>query len=158
MQEQRQSRRLVPSLPIVTQSICHSVRFRPRASWDVASGALDSTLVMWYAVTHSNSRINCSQSESHTSSEGTSECGTPRLRLAGGRSLDERDFLAPLGYIRFCRANFAPEKNRAFFKLWSRRDFSTGRVRRKIDFVEGDFEGSWSPSASSSSSQKVDVR
>ena len=33
--------------PSQTQNICHAVRFRPRASWDIASGALDSTLVFW---------------------------------------------------------------------------------------------------------------
>jgi len=33
-----------------TQSICHAVRFRPRASWDIASGALDSTLVFWWVL------------------------------------------------------------------------------------------------------------
>lgn len=32
------------------QSICHAVRFRPRTSWDIVSGALDSTLAFWCVV------------------------------------------------------------------------------------------------------------
>ncbi|CAM9836745.1 unnamed protein product [Ascophyllum nodosum] len=76
------TRRLHKTLRNAHASICHTVRFRPRASWDVASGALDSTLVMW--------------------------------------------------------------------------DFSSGKVRRKLDFVD-EATGSSSASASSSSSQKVQL-
>eukprot|EP00752_Nemacystus_decipiens_P002080 g1991.t1 len=41
------TRRMEKSLRNAHTNICHAVRFRPRASWDIASGALDSTLVFW---------------------------------------------------------------------------------------------------------------
>lgn len=104
-----------------------------------------------------------SNSSSSSSSRIISHNGNPLLKagcLTGRRSLDARDFLAPLGH-RILPGKFLNRKLstfRAFFNRWPRRDFSTGRVRRKLDFVEGNFGGPWSPSkASSSSSQKVDV-
>lgn len=39
--------RCVRASAFFVQSICHAVRFRPRTSWELASGALDSTLVLW---------------------------------------------------------------------------------------------------------------
>eukprot|EP00903_Cladosiphon_okamuranus_P011662 g10969.t2 len=39
------TRRVDRSLRNAHTNICHAVRFRPRSSWDIASGALDSTLV-----------------------------------------------------------------------------------------------------------------
>lgn len=127
MKEQRQSHRLVPSLSIVTQSICHSVRFRPRASWDVASGALDSTLVMWYAVTHSSSS---------SSSRIISHNGNPLLKagcLTGRRSLDARDFLAPLGH-RILPGKFLNRKLSCFFQSLASQGLQYGQSPSKARF------------------------
>lgn len=41
------TRRVHKTLKNAHMSICHAVRFRPRTSWDIVSGALDSTLAFW---------------------------------------------------------------------------------------------------------------
>ncbi|CAM9293257.1 unnamed protein product, partial [Hapterophycus canaliculatus] len=60
-------------------SICHSVRFRPRASWDIASGALDSTLAFWdFSTGRVRRRMNFAEYSGLSSSASSASSSSPQ--------------------------------------------------------------------------------
>ncbi|CAM9549411.1 unnamed protein product [Scytosiphon promiscuus] len=73
------TRRVDKTLRNTHTSICHSVRFRPRASWDIASGALDSTLAFWdFSTGRVRRKLNFTEDLGLSSSDSSASSSSPQ--------------------------------------------------------------------------------
>ncbi|CAM9175197.1 unnamed protein product [Ectocarpus sp. 12 AP-2014] len=74
------TRRVDKTLRNAHTNICHAVRFRPRTSWDIASGALDSTLVFWdFSTGRVRRKLNLSEGSCVPSASSASSCSPHQL-------------------------------------------------------------------------------
>ncbi|CAM9361350.1 unnamed protein product [Ectocarpus fasciculatus] len=74
------TRRVDKTLRNAHTNICHAVRFRPRTSWDIASGALDSTLAFWdFSTGRVRRKLNLSGDSYVSSASSASSCSSQQL-------------------------------------------------------------------------------
>ncbi|CAM9878611.1 unnamed protein product [Ectocarpus sp. 6 AP-2014] len=74
------TRRVDKTLRSAHTNICHAVRFRPRTSWDIASGALDSTLAFWdFSTGRVRRKLNLSEGSCVPSASSASSCSPQQL-------------------------------------------------------------------------------